>query len=266
VDIRKEWAIPAGVGIVSFGLGLVVGHILSRRYFVNTVSEKENKIEQLEEEQLELDFKRAELDREFNKQIQEAAFVIRELKEEGQVFLKKFDEKFVEEEVNLDSDDSVNHTNDNDGRKEVIMPIQDDRDTHTLVRFFANPNDDDWNYDEELAKRSPDHPYVIHRDEYFAQEEEFYSQSTLEYYAGDDILCDENDIPLYDAERIVGKLEFGHGSRDQSICYVRNDRLQAEYEVLLNPGAFGVEVLGNHVQDLIRKANIKHSVPKFRQE
>lgn len=263
---KSKWLIPSGVGIVSFGLGIVVGHILSQRYFKKVIDEGEKEIEELRSEQLELDFKRADLDREFNQHIQEAAFVIRELKEEGQKFLGKFQEPEPEIQPEETDADPNSYTNDNNEKKEAIMSVRAERDSGTLVRVFADPKNDGWDYDEEIARRSPNKPYVIHRDEYFNKEEPFYSQSTLEYYAGDDILCDENDVPLYDAIKIVGKLEFGRGSADQSICYVRNDALQAEYEVLLNPSTFGKEILGQHVQDLLRKANIKHSIPKFKME
>jgi hypothetical protein len=288
VNINKEWAIPASVGVVSFGVGAAVGYILSTRYFKKEIEEIREEIEKLESEQLELEFKRAELDKEFNKQIQQSVLVIRELKEEGQAFLKKFSVVEMDEieksssdpepdpvpelnviepvpepeEPELEEEPSITYTSESNVRKEEIMPVRE-----TLAKAFVNPADDGWNWDEELAKRgNKTRPYVLHRDEYFNKEEPFYSQDTLTYYAGDDILTDSNDIPLYDAKYIVGDLEFGRGSGDPNVCYVRNDRLQAEYEILCEHGTFGVMILGDHVQDLIKKSKIRHSLDKFRED
>lgn len=289
MNINKEWAIPAAVGVVSFGLGAAVGYILSTRQFKKVIDDNKEKIEKLESEQLELEFKRADLDKEFNKQIQQSILVIRELKEEGQVFLKKFSvgeldeteksssepepdpvpelnviepEPKPKEEPEPKEEPSTNYTSESNDRKEDVMPVRE-----TLAKAFVNPTNDGWDWDEELLKRGKkNRPYVIHRDEYFNKEEPYYSQDTLTYYAGDDILTDSNDVPLYDAKYIVGDLEFGRGSGDPNVCYVRNDRLQAEYEVLCEHGTFGVMVLGDHVQDLIKKSKIRHSLDKFRED
>jgi hypothetical protein len=290
VNINKEWAIPAAVGVVSFGVGAAVGYILSTRSFKKVIDEGKEEIERLESEQLELDFKRAELDKEFNKQIQQSILVIRELKEEGQIFLKKFSVGEMDETEKSSSDpepdpvpepqviqpesepepeepepeeeSSINYTIESNVRKEEIMSVGE-----TLAKAFANPANDGWNWDEELMKRgNKTRPYVIHRDEYYNKEEPYYSQDTLTYYAGDDILTDSNDVPLYDAKYIVGDLEFGRGSGDPNVCYVRNDRLQAEYEVLCEHGTFGTMILGDHVQDLIKKSKIRHSLDKFRDD
>lgn len=132
-----------------------------------------------------------------------------------------------------------------------------------------NPNDLDdlgWDYDVEVAQRTEAKPYIIHFDEYQSNEHDF-SQSTLTFYAGDKILCDERDAPIYNPETIVGTLIFGHGSRDPSICFVRNHKLQAEYEILLEEGYFQTEVLGQEVEDRLSDDDLKHSKQrKFKEE
>jgi hypothetical protein len=107
-------------------------------------------------------------------------------------------------------------------------------------------SDGGWNYDEELATRSELEPYIIHHDEYFQGEKE-YQQNTLTYYAEDGVLCDERDSPIHDSEAIVGDanlMRFGHGSKDNNILYVRNDRLELDLEVVRSNGSYTREVLG----------------------
>jgi hypothetical protein len=87
-----------------------------------------------------------------------------------------------------------------------------------------------------------------------------YTQTTLTFYSGDNILADEQDSPVYNYESVVGNLRFGHGSNDSNVVYIRNEKLEAEYEVLLFDGSFEIEVLG-----YVAEANvIEHSLTKFR--
>lgn len=139
----------------------------------------------------------------------------------------------------------------------------------TNVFATVETEDDHWNYDEEIKRRNPLEPYIIHRDEFFAEEmaTEDYIQSTLTYYAGDNILVDEDDKPIYNHHQVVGELVFGHGSGDPNCVYIRNMTRQTEYEVLRDPGLYSVEVLGLEIENNERVKNLKHSRErKFRQE
>ena len=156
----------------------------------------------------------------------------------------------------------------NDVAKASMAPYSEERtndsDDRTTASIFSG-EEDDWDYTEELKYRSKDHPYIIHRDEYFAEETNN-SQSTLTYYRGDNVLCDELDTPIYNMEKVVGTLVFGKGSQDPSVVYVRNESLEADYEVLLDHGYYQTEVLGQAVEDDLNSDNVKHSVRKFRAE
>ena len=135
------------------------------------------------------------------------------------------------------------------------------------MRFSVFDHEEDtWDYDVELPLRTPNAPYIIHRDEFYSQEIETNSQSTLTYYAGDDVLCDEQDSPVYDYKRIVGTLEFGKGSEDISIVYVRNEKLEAEWEIILDHGYFQTEVLGEEIEHSYERRDLKHSLHKFRED
>ena len=118
-------------------------------------------------------------------------------------------------------------------------------DAETAINIFSQP-DDEFDYDEEVKKRTPERPYIITQEEYFLAEGG-HEQVTITYYEGDDVLADERDQPVPEPDRVVGEdnlTRFGHGSKDKNIVYVRNERLGAEYEVVRSGGSFSREVLG----------------------
>lgn len=127
--------------------------------------------------------------------------------------------------------------------------------------IFANGSPG-WNYEEELKQRHTERPYIIHKDEFYT-EESGYTQTTLTYYAGDNIMVDQEDVPVFNYETVTGPLLFGHGSEDPNVVYVRNDRRQAEYEILLDHGSYTIEVLGYEAEEE-QARDIRHSAPKFK--
>lgn len=152
--------------------------------------------------------------------------------------------------------------------REAVQEVVDDipEEDGELVRRSIFVESDDWNYELELSKRTTEAPYVIHRDEFFADEKD-YVQSTCTYYAGDSILVDEDEKPIYNHEQITGQLVFGHGSGDANVVYIRNDKRHSEYEVVFDPGLYSVEVLGLEIEDNERVKDLRHSrVPKFRDD
>jgi hypothetical protein len=87
---------------------------------------------------------------------------------------------------------------------------------------------------------------IISYTEYNAGEKE-YEQVTLTYFAEDDTLCDEDDMPIEDVNAVVGNSsleKFGYRSRDPRIVYVRNNRLRIDYTVCKSDGSYAEEVAG----------------------
>lgn len=274
----RGWVIQAGIGAISLAVGASVGYYLGKKRGEAELIGSAKKIEDLESEQLQLDFKRMELDKEFNFQIQQASHVLKELKEtliqlQGYLGPQPSSKENVELNQSIETHPSNNTVsskwpaNDeriNEPRKVTVIPLlsTDEEDPNIMINVFPDENDV-WDYDEEVKHRTPERPYIIHRDEFFSDEMDF-AHATITFYEGDSILCDEDDVPIYNPNAIVGRLIFGHGSRDESICYVRNERLQAEYEVILDHGTYQSEILGNPT----RVPDIKHSrrVPKFKRD
>jgi hypothetical protein len=98
----------------------------------------------------------------------------------------------------------------------------------------------EFDYDVELANRSPEAPYVISREEYESKEQE-YEQAQLAWYIQDDVLADHADDPIEEIESTVGMSnldKFGHGSGDNNIVYIRNERLELDFEVLRSNASF----------------------------
>lgn len=141
----------------------------------------------------------------------------------------------------------------------------DDSGEPNVVNVFTT-DDGDWDYEAELSTRTSNLPYILHQEE-FINDEMGYRQETVTYYAGDDIMADPTDTPIYNFSAIMGELKFGHGSRDKNIVYIRNEPMGIEWEVLLHQGSFEQEVLGLEMQKDAEEDQLRHStVQKFRQE
>lgn len=151
---------------------------------------------------------------------------------------------------------------------ELFEEVQDSHMEETLepaetVNVFLAESDDTWNYELELSTRSSEEPYILHVDEFLNDEMDF-KQETLTYYELDDIMADINDVPIYNWISVTGPLNWGHGSGDKNVVYVRNEKLRKEYEILKHNGSFETEVAGANFE--YEATELKHSVLKFRDD
>ena len=93
--------------------------------------------------------------------------------------------------------------------------------------------DEDWDYAKELSQRSNDHPYILHQDEFRASETG-YEKVVYTWYDRDNVLTDEDEDPLANPDDIVGMenlTKFGHGADDKRALFVRNDKMETEFEI-----------------------------------
>jgi hypothetical protein len=240
---KPQWTIPSAVGVVSFGVGVGVGCLFSSyRYkrLEKLVKKLENTTVKFESDVVQLQFKLDEDQEKMNGLFQQAGHVVKKFRDEGTNFLERQAEEL---------------------RSMSVHPTASAQEPNNIFSGI----EDDWNEEEEVKKRRPGVPYTIHRDEFFLNEPD-HSQTTLQYYLADNVLCDTDDTPIYNHHKLVGELEFGRGSQDPNIVYVRNDDLKADFEVLLDHGYFQVEVLGGQLEDELNHEDFKHSVRKFREE
>jgi flagellar basal body-associated protein FliL len=104
----------------------------------------------------------------------------------------------------------------------------------------------DFDYEVEIPKRTPDEPYVLHYDEFYENDKEF-QQVSVTFYEEDGVLVDEREQPFADSEASVGDVNltrFGYGSKDPNIVYIRNERLEMDFEIARASGSYVQEVLG----------------------
>ena len=115
-----------------------------------------------------------------------------------------------------------------------------------------------------MESRSKDRPYILTREEYMLSEPD-YTQTTVTYFEADEVLADERDEPIENAEKKIGleNLRFGSGSGDPNLVYIRNDDLEIDFEVIRSRGAFAHEVLGFETE--IKHSAHKPGLRKFRE-
>jgi hypothetical protein len=98
---------------------------------------------------------------------------------------------------------------------------------------------------DDIQNRDISKPYGISVEE-FCDPPEGRSQVTITYYASDQVLCDDKDEPIQNIGRTVGPLtplDFGGISGDPHIRYVRNDKLDLDFEIVFNSGSYADVVL-----------------------
>ena len=170
--------------------------------------------------------------------------------------------------INKEGDDSTPETLIDDTDEETAAALQEDIEGRQRQNVFEGRGageaaEDEWDYEAELRIRAenPDKPYIIHHDEFYENETD-YEQATLTYYEGDDTLADEKDVPVPDEDSVVGEdalVAFGHGSKDKNVVFVRNDKLELDFEIVKSNGKYSVEVLGlDDTENELRHSYTRH--------
>lgn len=112
----------------------------------------------------------------------------------------------------------------------------------------GNPltGEDEWDQEEVERAREAGEPHVITHDE-FMENPDDWATNSLTYFNGDDILADDQDVPVEDIEELVGSenlSKFGQGSRDRNVVYVRNPKTEVLFEITFHSGEYSKEVAG----------------------
>lgn len=151
---------------------------------------------------------------------------------------------------------------------ERLLHISEPEDAQ-LINVFRRDTDPSWDYEAELQTRTDEKPYVIHKTE-FMEDEMGYRQDTCTYYEGDDIMCDSADTVIYNPRNLMGDFDaqWGHGSEDDNIVYIRNEKERMEWEILRHTGMYSVEIAGLEIAEITERRELKHSQGplKFRME
>lgn len=128
-------------------------------------------------------------------------------------------------------------------------------------------NSSDWVWDQALEEKMRDDnkgfPYVICLDEWGEKNHEGYEQSCWTWYYEDEVLADERDEPVDNADELIGLNNlnrFGHGTDSRDIVLIRNEALSMEYEISRSHGKYSEEVHG-----FLRHNYAVERMPKRRQ-
>jgi len=239
IEVRdlRPWVVPAGVGIISFAAGAVAGYFLHKRKW------------------------------DYRYIPSEAEGII--LPEDGSVQLEV---PFGEQQVRVQTENIPviilpNPEPEEPEEEEYETVVMEDDGEVLHITIFDGPEPDGWDYETEVPLRDEDGVYVIHKDEFMSNLEDN-DQSVLTYYEGDGILCDEEDVPIYGHEQMIGPLLFGKGSGDPNVVYIRNAGIKSEWEIIRDRGFYQVEVMGAQIESQMAKDDLKHSKTprKFRSD
>lgn len=97
----------------------------------------------------------------------------------------------------------------------------------------------------EAMDRNSEKPYLISVEEF--EEGTEYEKTSLPYFEYDNTLADEREMIIRDIENTVGSANlalFGVRSGDENIVYVRNEKLQRDFEITRDLRGFKEVVLG----------------------
>lgn len=106
-----------------------------------------------------------------------------------------------------------------------------------------------------IASTKYDPPFVIPQDQFaWSEEGDNYAKITLKYYPQQQVLLDEEEEPIDDIEGYVGwrtlTSRFGDESGNADVVYVRNRRLETDFEV-------------ERVTDEDLPLHVKYAMPKM---
>jgi len=122
---------------------------------------------------------------------------------------------------------------------------------------FDQPEDpaNDEIEEPQEEKIDTENPYIVSLEE-FMEERQDLDKITLTYYEGDDVLTDDRDVAILDYEKNIGNdalSKFGHLSKDPNVVYVRNEKLEIDYEILKDHRSFSEAVLGIREEKEVRR-------------
>lgn len=108
-----------------------------------------------------------------------------------------------------------------------------------LIEAYTANQDAQDDFVEMAAKSIDDEntpPYIISRDAFAWDDEgENYGKNTLTYFPRDRVLLDEDEDPIEDIANTIGwrnLTQFGSESEDPNVVFIRNRRLEADFEVV----------------------------------
>jgi hypothetical protein len=146
-------------------------------------------------------------------------------------------DNWMDEQENLADDSLVDEANDD-------HPLDDDEDDVHLVKVMDDAAVKNIIAENGYDKESNKKPKLIKGEEY--GEIFTYTQNTLYFYRDDGVLATDDDEIIEDPEEILGDALDKYGFRDNTepAIYVRNYKLETDFEVLKMNDSYKNAVLG----------------------
>lgn len=242
--LHSKYTIPVATGLVGVAGGFAAGYLIGRRHgdvFIIEDSMLDSDSEEIDEEII---IEHLDIEEEVDDSTPVSNTVIE---------YTDYQAIISNEEYSESSDEEI--------QEEEEQVVE-----NNIVHMNNDIVEREWNYEAEDKYREehPTGPYPIHIDEY-ARNDLGYSQESLTYYAGDDVLADESNTPIYNYKSLTGDLQFGYGSGSPGLAYARNGAIRHEWEIFYNEGSFEQEVQGLELEENYAERDIKHAnVPKFK--
>lgn len=213
--------------VLAFVSGAAAGAALAMKYFEQTYeAETEREIEKA---------------REYFKVSSERYKTLDEIVQEADDAIEEAIEKQAEADLEAAADiihDYTTHYKQPEPKgEEIEAPPRD---------IFDGPTATDTIDVDDVEARDPEFAYIISYEE-FMENAPDHTQIELAYYDEDDVVADDRDIPLDDPDDTIGPealSHFGYGSKDPNTVYVRNERLDSDYQIVRARGSFAALVHG----------------------
>lgn len=124
----------------------------------------------------------------------------------------------------------------------IVQSIWDNTARNEEISVMTNIDGDD----TFVIKRHADKPYIIDVDTYMEDDGEV-SKLSLLYFEEDGQLVDDREQLIPNVEEIVGENnmhQFGIGSKDHNVVYIRNEKLHSDIEVIRDKRSYSEVILG----------------------
>lgn len=267
--LDKKWVVPTAVGVSAAAGGFVAGYIYGKK---KGVDEFMNDVQDFVDVDTADDIGpnyQQDIFRDYDPSgvyanLEDVDFDA-QLKLEQAIRDVNLEERLAELKVLRPEDDEVvvDYSSVNPAVGDILEKVGELPVTPVIHNIFEGTTE--WDFEEELKRRAFNMPYILHVDEFIQNESEF-QQETLTYYAGDDVLADQLETPIYNYSELMGALRFGHGSNDPNVVYIRNEKIKMEWEIIRHTGMFAIEVRGLEIEQSYEEQDNKTEPRKMRQE
>lgn len=156
-------------------------------------------------------------------------------------------------EADTDGDISMHISHNYDHEIDILTPAEYDAQYAKYVSAVKEYNEGTETVTRPNVPQMDEYPTgdddicVISYNEWCEADEDEFKKDTIVYYEDDQIVCDMHDSTIKEYQELVGEnaLElFGMMSHDPDVVYIRNKRMQVDFEFVREHSSYHQSVLG----------------------